>query len=265
MAKPKEHSKKTIKRHVPFSKERLKVISDQVQLPSMLKNVFEGDQKSFDQFIEQDLKNAYDLVQRELAYHNALNELAPNEIDPYDIIDEAILELLESKPGSKLVPTKRLTARLLQLVHKAVSQLEERERREISVEGNVQDPAEEAGFRTLSEHVLDFWQPDQDQTMADIIPDEQVPTPAEIEDMKARQNDIYKALAAMPQDMRENFVLFAVEHWSVEDIAEWRSIAPEKVKEELRSAQKLLMERLREKGELENRPPHQLPHVHDRG
>ena len=257
-------TKKPDRGHVSFRQEKLQ-LTQKPELATTLKTLLGGDAAAYAQFLEKELAAAFDFVKRELEYHDALDDLSANEIDPYDIIDQAILAVLEEKPNASLKLDKRLRTKILEILHRTVADLEERERRETSLEDNVQDPAEEAGFRTLSEHVLDFWQPDQDLTMADVIPDEQVPTPAEIEDMKERQADIYKALGAMPQEWREDFVLFAVEHWKPAEIAEWRSIPALKVKEELRSAQKFLMERLREKGELENRPPHQPPHLHDRG
>jgi DNA-directed RNA polymerase specialized sigma24 family protein len=113
--------------------------------------------------------------------------------------------------------------------------------------------------------VLDFWQPDQDQQRIDVIADTEVPTPAEILDMKDRQKEVYAALGALPVTWRENFVLFAVERWPVKEIADWRGVAAEAITEELRSSQKFILERLREKLQLEGRAPRQLPHTHDRG
>jgi RNA polymerase sigma factor (sigma-70 family) len=239
-------------------------MADTAAQQTALKVLFGDDHAAYQQFLQEDLARAYDFAARELRYHDAINTLSANELDPYDIVDQAVLELLQEKPGS-LKPGKRLVSRILSVIHREVSKLEERERREISVEGEVHDPAEEAGVRTIGEHVLDFWQPDQDQTTLDIIADTEVPTPAEILDMKERQHDVYAALASLPRTWREDFVLRAVEGWTLDEIATHRGASSVVVGSNLRMAQAFLLERLREKSQVEGRTPRQLPHTHDRG
>jgi DNA-directed RNA polymerase specialized sigma24 family protein len=236
------------KQHVPFSTGKLKTPADR--------------------FVERDVAAVYDFVVRELSYHDALNDLGANELDPYDIIDEAFLQLVEQGAGDGtggLPPRRRLEHAVLEVLHRKVAELEERERRESSLEGNYRDPAEEDGFRTLGEHVLDFWQPDQDLSQQDVIPDLETPTPAEVEDMRERQHEIYAALSALPRRWREDFVLFAVEHWTLEELASRHGVDLEIVRRQLHATQSYLLERLRERQLLEGRPPRQQPHTHDRG
>lgn len=231
---------------------------------TVLEVLFGNDEAAYEQFIEQDVRVAEDFARKELEYHESLNDLQDNAVEPADMVDEAIARLLEEKRGKALTHGKRLQAMILEVVHDTVNKLEERERRETSIEGNAKDPAEEAGFRTLGEHVLDFWQPDQDLTVQEYIADPDVPTPQEILDMKDRQDSIYKALNALPRAWRENFVLMAVSGWTPEDVATWRGSTVDEVKKELGATQSLLVERLREASALENRPPRQLPHTHER-
>lgn len=252
------------KAHVPFKKEKLKLHTE-AQIATSLKTLLGNDENAYQQFLERDLHSAYEFVLRELHYHDALNDLSANEIDPYDVIDQAILAVLEEKKETSLKLDRHLKTKILKVLHELVGTLEERERRETSIEENVQDPVEEDGFRTLGEHVLDYWQPDNDEQRIDVIGDTEVPTPAEILDMKERQADVYAALAALTQDSRENFVLHAVEGWTFEELASWRDSTKEKIKQDLTDTEKFLLARLREKSQDENRPPRQLPHTHDRG
>ncbi len=252
------------KAHVPFKKEKLK-LHGSAELATSLKTLLGNDEVAYQQFVESEMSSAYDFVMRELEYHNALNNLSANEVDPYDIIDQAVVAILEEKPGTTLKLDRHLKTIILDILHGLVGTLEERERRETSIEDNVKDPAEEGGFRTLGEHVLDFWQPDKDEQRIDVIADIEVPTPGEILDMKERQADIYAALSALPRQGRENFVLYAIERWSVKELAAWRGVTEAEITEMLTATQKFLLERLREKSQLENRPPRQLPHTHDGG
>ena len=112
---------------------------------------------------------------------------------------------------------------------------------------------------------MDFWQPDKDDSVYQFLADPDVPTPAEIKDMKDQQATIYAALDALPRQWRESFVLIAVSGWTPEEVALWRNQTLDEVTQELRAAQSFLRERLREQNELTGRLPRQGPHQHSRG
>lgn len=252
------------KRHVPFSVKKLD-LDKKGPTGTTLKTLLGQDQAAYEQFLEKDMQRLYDFTQRELEYHDALNDLAPNEIDAYEIMDEAVVRVLAKQKQPKLKLGRELYQSALDVLHEKVNKLEERERREQSLEANVKDPAVEGGFRTLGEHVLDFWQPDQDLASLDMVPDPDMPTPAEIQDMKARQKELYSSLHALPQLWRENFILLAVERWPVREIAEMREVSEEKIKDQLGMTQAFLRDRLRDRLLLTNRSPRQQKHTHDRG
>ena len=252
--------------HVRFSPKLVQHISEQNLLPTTISVLHGGDQQAFEQFTQEKLQRVYDFVVRELEYHDALNTLSANEVSPYEIVDEAYARAIEKKQskgsGQSLPTLQQLQHQALEVVHGIVATQEERERRETSLEGEYADPAEEDGFRTLGEYVLDFWQPDQDLTQQDLIPDLEMPTPVEIEDMKARERELYSALNALPRRWREDFVLFAIEKWSPSQIAERHAISPEVLLGQIRATQSFLLERLRERALLESRAARQLPHQH---
>ncbi|MDP2587548.1 MAG: hypothetical protein Q8P33_02120 [bacterium] len=231
----------------------------------LLDVLFGNDEAAYEQFVEQDVAAAVDFAKKELSYHEALNRLGDNQVDPVEIVDEAIARLLEEKRGARLSLGKKLQGLVAEVVPEDTYQIEQRERRELSVEGNIKDPAEEDGFRTIGEHVLDFWQPDKDDSIYQFIADPDVPTPAEILDMKDQQTLIYRALAALPRQWRESFVLIAVSGWTPQEVALWRDQTLDQVKRELSAAQSFVRERLREQGQLADRQPRPGPHQHERG
>jgi|GEM_PF-6571583 len=224
-----------------------------------LKSLFGDDQAAYEQFVAADVAKATAFARQQLQYHDALNELSANEVEPTEIVDEAVARLLTEKRGTKLALGKKLQGLIAEVVHEFVHQQEERERREVSLEGNVKDPIEESGFRTLGEHVLDFWQPDQDASIYEYIADPDVPTPAEIKDMKDREAAIYAGLNKLEKNPRENFVLMAVSGWTPKEVADWRGTKEAAIKDELRDTQSALRAALRSAGELENRAPRQTP------
>ncbi len=250
-------------RHVAFSKEKIASLKAGDKSIADLKTLMGDDEQAFEQFLSKDLEKLYNFVQRELQYHDALDDLPENELDPYDLINAAILKILDKKPNKPLKLGQAIYAEVLDQIQNAVAKLEEQERRETSVEKNINDAAEEDGFTTLGEQVLDFWQPDQDLNQSDVIADKEVPTPAEIEDMKDRQAEIYLALDALPKVWREDFIFLAVEHWSVKKLSEMRDVKLEKMQEQLKNTQAFLQERLREKLLLSNRKPGSGKHAHN--
>lgn len=258
----------TLRPHVRYSSKHAKDALSQkgTVLATKLAVLLGDDAAAYDQFLERDLQDVYNFTVRELEYHDALDSLPKNEIDAYDIIDEAFVELATDKQrgvASALPPRRRLEHKILEVLRRTVDQLERQKRREVSPEANYQDPLEENGFVTLGEHVLDYWQPDQDLTRADLLPDLATPSPAEIEDMKSRQHEIYAALNALPKNWREDFVLFAIERWTAEQLASRHGVPLEVIKDQIHATQHFLLERLRERSLLAERQPPQPPHLPD--
>ena len=102
--------------------------------------MFGEDEAAYEQFIEQDVSRAIEYAKKELAYHEALNQLGANQVDPAEVVDEAIARLLEEKRGARLTPGKKLLSLVNEVVHEYVRDIERRERREVSVEGKRQGP-----------------------------------------------------------------------------------------------------------------------------
>ncbi|MFO0704433.1 MAG: hypothetical protein U0517_00430 [Candidatus Andersenbacteria bacterium] len=249
------------KAHVPgphAKRERLSL--GKTPRATVVKTLLGGDEAAYQQFLEQDVAAAVEFARKELEYHDALDTLEANELDPVELVDEAVARLLEDKRGASLKPGRRLLGMVSEVVHEQVGSLEERERREISAEGNVKDPAEEAGFRTLGEHVLDFWQPDKDDSIYAFIPDPHVPDEAELLALRERQSELYQALDTLPAKQRQNFTLLAVAGWKLKELAEWRGVPVADLKKELAATQATLQKKLADldlSGKHEVPPPHQ--------
>jgi len=237
-----------------FDKNKLKSLDQKAPVFENLKDLYGDDKELFDQFLEEDLKKLYDFTARQLDYHDDLNNLAKNELDPYDLINDALIKVLSQKSDNPLKFGQKLYAAVLEDIDRQVDRLERAERRETSIDNNVVDSEQEKGAKTLGDYVLDFWQPDEDLKKADIIADDEVPTPAELEDMRERQTEIYSALDDLPRRWREDFIFLAIERWSLKKIADLRGVSTEKIAEQIRSSQAFLRERLRDKMLLTNRP-----------
>ncbi|MFO0703013.1 MAG: hypothetical protein U0514_04145 [Candidatus Andersenbacteria bacterium] len=159
-------------------------------LPVSAKVLTGGDAAAYEQFVQDEVQRLYRFVVQQLEYHDALNDLAANEVSPYEIIDEAFARVIAAHGAT---PDKQQLA--LPPAPDDGSQGYRRAGCTARGARTPRDVGRKVTARTRSKRmvsapsasVLDFWQLDQDLSQQDLLPDE-TPTPAEIEDMKARQN-----------------------------------------------------------------------------
>jgi DNA-directed RNA polymerase specialized sigma24 family protein len=101
---------------------------------------------------------------------------------------------------------------------------------------------------------MDFYQPDEDQKLEDIIPDMTAPTPEQILESRELQRYINRTLATLPRVWRRAFALHYVEGMPVAEIARVIQRAESEVERHLEYARDYLRQRLSEAG-FES-PPH---------
>ena len=101
---------------------------------------------------------------------------------------------------------------------------------------------------------MDFYQPDEDQKLEDIIPDMTAPTPEQILESRELQRYINRTLATLPRVWRRAFALHYVEGVPVAEIARMTRHAESEVERHLEYAREYLRQRLREAGF--EAPPH---------
>jgi len=71
----------------------------------------------------------------------------------------------------------------------------------------------------LEDEIYDFYQPDHDLCLRDLISDGSLPTPEEALAHREFQQHINRALAQLPRRWREAFVLYSVEGLTLEEVA----------------------------------------------
>lgn len=83
----------------------------------------------------------------------------------------------------------------------------------------INDRAPRVEVSTLGDEILDFYQPDEDLRVEDIVPDIEVPTPEQIAETRELQRLLRTLLGQMPEEWRRALVLHDILGRSETDVA----------------------------------------------
>ena len=197
------------------------------------------------------LKKLYDFVRREIAYYEATGDLRPGELTVDDVVDATVLSAYDQSLNKR--PTSEdIDSWLIKLAAKHIeSEIErltvERERI-VHIEEGIPEPPPTEAVSTLGDEVLDFFQPDEDLKIEDMIPDLEVPLPEEVAEHRELQRHVTRALALLPRAWRTAFVLYHVEGRSFAEIAKAASITEDEAKRYLQYASEYLRQIFLESG-----------------
>ncbi|MET0658790.1 MAG: sigma-70 family RNA polymerase sigma factor [Steroidobacteraceae bacterium] len=150
------------------------------------------------------MNGLYRYARHLLRYYEAQEGLPRGQIEVEDIVDAAVLETYRELGKAK---DDRDIRRLLmrnarRYVQTEVEQVDARRELTISKEDDVPEtpPAEEV--MRLGEDMFEFFEPEEDLKVEDVVPDLDVPTPEEVTDRIELQQCVDSALAGIPAEWR---------------------------------------------------------------
>ena len=183
----------------------------QLSEPQTVATIRAGDRAAFTSALEREFDPLYRFVARDLRYHEALGDINPGELLPEEIVDEVVLQALKE---ARRIPHRStfkgwLRQLALHAIHRHARRLRLQHRMEVlSLEDSV-----------LSGQKWGVWyQPDAVLTWEDVLP-APVPSPEEVLMLNETQEDLEKALNALPYDQRLAFILHAIDGLSYAEIA----------------------------------------------
>jgi RNA polymerase sigma factor (sigma-70 family) len=167
--------------------------------------------------IDQVLEQLYNFVRREIAMSQVQGELKAGDLTPEAILDDVAkkaLEQFDEKPAElDLRPW---------LFHLALDTIKCRkrqiERDQISLEEDGRN-AKPTGAIAVEDEIYDFYQPDNQIHLKDLISDGRLPTPEEAVIQLEFQQHISRSLAQLPRRWREAFMLYSIEGLTLEEVA----------------------------------------------
>jgi len=210
----------------------------------------ERERELFSTLIERHLQKLYNFVRREIAYHLAIGDLLLGEVTTEGVVDAALLraylEFVKNPAGHEI---KNWLLKLgAERIEAKVRRSKAERARDVHIEEDIPEmpPAQEVSTR--GEKIMDFYQPDEDLKLEDIIPDMTVPTPEQILESRELQRYINRTLATLPRAWRRAFVLHYAENVPVTEVARMTRHTEAEVERQLEYTRKYLRQRLNEAG-----------------
>lgn len=178
-------------------------------------------------YVNVNLSRLERFVEREIYFRQTQDQLLPDTVTKDEVIDETIAAALsdsQEKPEKlRLEPW---------LYHLALHALAELSRPDESSNGNsvpLEESARPRNVKASDEPELQFHQPDETVTGETVIADGRVATPEQIIASDEMMRLIASALRDVGGESRECFILYAIEGFSVEEIAAITARPPEEV------------------------------------
>ncbi len=219
-------------------------------LRQMAEAIPDEEREVFSTLAQHHLKSLYNFVRREIAYYQANRELPPGDITAEDVVDATLLKAYSE--FGRDAAGRRLRDWLIGLAVEEVEDEVKRSKAEragrVHIEEDIPETPLTEEVSTLGDEIMDFYQPDEDQKLEDIIPDLRAPTPEQILESRELQRYINRTLATLPRIWRRAFVLHYVEGMPVAEIARMIRQAESEVESNLEHTRQFLRERLIEAG-----------------
>ncbi len=188
-------------------------------------------------YVNANLRRLQRYVERELAFRENADLLAPDQVTTEEVVDEAIANALGD--GQEKPERLALEPWLYRLAMRAIDDLAERSRDESS---NVplERSARAQNVRGSDDSQLQYHQPDEQLIQGDVIADRGAATPEEIAASDEMINLVELALLGAKREDREAFILNAVEGFTTQEIAAITDRKPDEVRASVAAAREHL-------------------------
>jgi RNA polymerase sigma factor (sigma-70 family) len=188
-------------------------------------------------YVNANLRRLQRYVERELAFRENADLLAPDQVTTEEVVDEAIANALGD--GQEKPERLALEPWLYRLAMRAIDDLAERSRDESS---NVplERSARAQNVRGSDDSQLQYHQPDEQLIQGDVIADRGAATPEEIAASDEMINLVELALLGAKREDREAFILYAVEGFTIQEIAAITDRKPDEVRASVAAAREHL-------------------------
>jgi ribosomal subunit interface protein len=210
----------------------------------------ERERELFSTLAERHLKRLYNFARREIAYDLATGDLAPGEVTAEDVVDATLLqayrEFVKEPAGREI--RSWLIGLAVETVEAEVKRSKAERARGVHIEEDIPETPPAVEVSTLGDEILDFYQPDEDQKLEDIIPDMTTPTPEQVLESRELHRYINRTLATLPRVWRRAFALHYVEGVAVAEIARLTRSAESEVERHLEYTREHLRQSLLEAG-----------------
>lgn len=191
-------------------------------------------------FLEENLTRFYNYAYREVRSRVYQGFVRPGDIGVRDVLDEAVLELLDS------VEDRFDDQEATQLLYRAISRVVVRESNERRLpQSHLEELLENEDIDT---ELHEYYQPDEVEWMEEVVPDIRATAPDQAFELSELERRVEQLVSQLPQQWRESFVLTTKEGLSPEEAAMVQRRTVSEVEHNVEMARAFLRERLAEIG-----------------
>jgi RNA polymerase sigma factor (sigma-70 family) len=198
------------------------------------------------------LTRLHHLVRHLLRYREATGDLRAGEVAPEELVDAVVVrayrEFVRHPPPGR--PLKRWLVGLAR--EEVARELRRRKswdaRTPVHTEDDVPETPPEEAVSRLGEEILEFYEPEEDLRVEDVVPDLDLVGPEEQAESDELRWSVDAALAGLPREWREIVLLHHVEGLSGAELARVAGKSTDEVEHVLELAREYLRQRLVESG-----------------
>lgn len=186
---------------------------------------------------DENLGKVENYIRRELYYEVVNGNIAPGSIDPNSFVDEVFMEIF-ARPRPEEVDLDHWVLTVArQMLNKRISEIEFHEN-----DSHIEDSA--GGRKQWEDEYLNFYQPDESLHISDLLQDNSISDPEQLLERDEAESRAQKAIAALPVDLRESFVLYSLEGFTSEEVAMATDKTPDEVIDNVEQARSILRKEL---------------------
>ena len=192
-------------------------------------------------YVNANLNRLERFVGRELKYRESIGLIRPGLVTREEVVDEVIARALgEEEEKPELLSLERWLYRLaIQGIQRLATQNDE-----ALPSVRLEQSTRRQNVRASDEPILQYHQPDETMNGEATIPDTRVATPEEIAYTDEMVHMVEDALLKAPKEDREAFVLFAIEGFTLQEIAAVTDRTTEQVQQSVAAAREYLVQNL---------------------
>jgi RNA polymerase sigma factor (sigma-70 family) len=160
------------------------------------------------------LRHVYHFVRHRLAELQALGDIRPSELSVEDVVDAVVVrayqELAKNPDATRL--RQRLIGWAREQIAADVKRLKEwRRRTPVHTEDDVPETPPEEAVSRLGEEILEFYEPEEDLKVEDVLPDLSIPDPEREAEREELRWCMSAALAGLPEQWRRALELSLID------------------------------------------------------
>jgi RNA polymerase sigma factor (sigma-70 family) len=202
-------------------------------------------------YLNANLRRLRLFVEREISFRESSGDLEPGSLSWEEVVDEAVARALDEK----IDKPDRITLEpwLYRLAIRALNDFglrQANESEEVAIQRTMRN---RHGAPNDDENRLQFYQPDEAYSGEGGIADQQASTPEQIAYSDEMISLVQFALQKAKREDREAFILYAIEGFSLKEIATIVDRTPEQVRQSVRDAREALRRNMRVENPLKDK------------